>query len=152
MKLNFVIGFIVLFSASAAAQSTNANYDSTLAKQFGADEYGMRGYIFVILKTGSNATTEKSFIDSCFAEHIKNIKRLVKEEKLVVAGPLQKNEKNYRGIFILKVTTVEEAEKLLQTDAAIKSKLLEAELYKWYGSAALPLYLNAHDKMWKIGL
>src|SRR5687767_5614447 len=131
MKLNLVITFIIFFSASVAAQITNPNYDSTLAAKLGGDEYGMKGYILVILKTGSNTTTEKSFIDSCFAQHMKNIDRLAKEERLVVAGPLKKNEKTYRGIFILNVPTIEEAEQLLKTDAAIKLKLLEAEFYKW---------------------
>ena len=69
----------------------------------------------------------------------------------MVAGPLKKNEKTYRGIFILNVPTIEEAEQLLRTDAAIKSKLLEPEFYKWYGSAALSEYLAAHEKIWKAG-
>jgi len=38
---------------------------------------------------------------------------------------------------------------LLETDPAIKEGLLEADLYSWYGSAALPLYLDASDKIWK---
>jgi uncharacterized protein YciI len=78
-----------------------------------------------------------------------NIKRLVDEGKLVVAGPLGKNDNTYRGIFILDVATIEEAQSLLQTDPAVKEGLLDAELYKWYGSAALPEYLPASDKVWK---
>jgi len=39
-------------------------------------------------------------INEKFRGHLDNINRLVKEEKLVVAGPMCKNEKNYRGIFI----------------------------------------------------
>ncbi len=49
------------------------------------------------------------------------------------------------------VATIEEANTLLQTDPAIKAKFLEPELYVWYGSAALPEYLEASDKVWKIG-
>jgi len=62
---------------------------------------------------------------------------------------LCKNDKQYRGIFILDAATVEEAGLLLETDPAIKEGLLEADLYSWYGSAALPLYLDASDKIWK---
>jgi uncharacterized protein len=152
MKINLIILLTVFLTSPGAAQTINSNYDSTLAQRLKADEYGMKSYIFVILKTGSNTTTDKAFIDSCFAQHMKNIERLAKEETLIVAGPLKKNDKTYRGIFILNLSTIEEAEQLLQTDAAIKSKLLAAEFYKWYGSAALPLYLNAHDKIWKTGL
>lgn len=64
-------------------------------------------------------------------------------------GPLGKNENTYRGIFILNVATIDAAQKLLKTDPAIKEGLLDAELYNWYGSAALPEYLKASDKIWK---
>jgi uncharacterized protein YciI len=130
-------------------QTTNPNYDETLAKKYGADDHGMKSYILVILKTGSNKTTDKAVLDSRFAGHMKNINQLAAEGKLVVAGPLGKNDKTYRGIFILNVTKFEEANLLLQTDPTIKEKILEAELYNWYGSAALPAYLGASDKVWK---
>jgi hypothetical protein len=37
----------------------------------------------------------------------------------------------------------------LQTDPAIKANLLAADIYKWYGSAALPLYLQHHETLQK---
>lgn len=129
----------------------NPNYDSKLATKLGADDYGMKKYIFVILKTGSNESEDKALKDSCFSGHLNNINRLVKEKKLIVAGPMVKNEKSYRGIFILDVSTLEDANLLLETDPAIKAKFLEPELYEWYGSAALSEYLEASDKVWKIG-
>lgn len=129
----------------------NPNYDVELAEKLGADDYGMKSYILVILKTGTNETTDKTFISESFRGHMDNINRLVEQKKLIVAGPLGKNTNNYRGIFILNnVTDLEEANKLLQTDPAIKSGLLDAELYNWYGSAALPEYLPFSDKIWKV--
>jgi uncharacterized protein YciI len=77
------------------------------------------------------------------------INKLAKEGKLVVAGPLQKNDKTYKGIYILNVKTIEEANELLITDPAIKAKILDTEIFKWYGSAALPVYLKTHDKIQK---
>lgn len=127
----------------------NPNYDPELAQRLGADDYGMKSYILVILKTGANQTTDREFISACFRGHMDNIKRLVDDGKLVLAGPLGKNDNTYRGIFILDVATIEEAQSLLQTDPAVKEGLLDAELYKWYGSAALPEYLPASDKIWK---
>jgi uncharacterized protein YciI len=129
---------------------SNPNYDSTLAKKLGADDYGMKGYILVMLKTGQNKTTDTAFISECFSGHLANIERLVKEGKMIVAGPMGSNNNNYRGIFILDLTSVEEAEKLMQTDPAIKERLLDAELYSWYGSAALTEYLKYSEKIWKI--
>lgn len=138
--------FLVEFTT---AQTVNPDYDSTLAKKLGADDYGMKSYVFVILKTGTNTTTDKAFIDSCFSGHMANIIRLVNEGKLLVAGPFGKNDKTYRGIFIFNVSTIEEAEELVKTDPAINSKLLEAELYSWYGSAALSEYLETSLKIGK---
>jgi uncharacterized protein YciI len=132
------------------AQTINPDYDSTLAQKLGADDYGMKSYVLAILKTGDNNTTDKSFIDSCFQGHMSNINRLVDEGKLIVAGPLGKNENSYRGIFIFNVRTIEEAEELVQTDPAINSGLLDVDLYKWYGSAALTVYLETSDKIWKL--
>lgn len=127
----------------------NPNYNRELAEKLGADDWGMKRYVLVILKTGPNLTTDRDFISACFRGHLDNINRLVEEDKLVIAGPLGKNENTYRGIFILNVGTVEEAQLLLLTDPAVKEGLLDAELYNWYGSAALPEYLKASDKIWK---
>src|SRR5690606_19054546 len=147
-----ILLFVLLLPVISVAQApslTNPNYDSTLAKQLGADEYGMKQYVLVILKTGPNKTTDKTFISEQFKGHMENIDRLVKEKKLIVAGPLKKNEKTYRGIFILdNLKGIEESAELLQTDPAIKSGLLEPELFIWYGSAALPQYLEDSDKIW----
>jgi uncharacterized protein YciI len=129
---------------------SNPNYDTELAQKLGADDYGMKSYILVILKTGTNQTTDKTLIDNSFRGHLDNITRLVEQGKMIIAGPLGKNDKTYRGIFILNVTTFEEAEKLLQADPAIKKGLLDVELYNWYGSAALPGYLEFSDKIWKV--
>jgi CubicO group peptidase (beta-lactamase class C family)/uncharacterized protein YciI len=128
-------------------QNLNPAYDSTLAKTLGADDYGMKWYVLAILKTGSRDIEDRSKRDSLFAGHLANINRLAGLGKLVVAGPLGKNDHNYRGIFILDVSDLEEAGKLLQTDPTIKEKLLEAELFRWYGSAALPEYLRTHRKI-----
>ena len=139
----------LLFSASIKAQSTNPKYNKALADSLGADDYGMKMYVLVLLKTGPASITDKKITDSLFAGHLQNIRRLASEGKLVVAGPLQKNEKDYRGIFILNVKTKEAAKMLLETDPAIKYGLLHSELYAWYGSAALPMYLPASEQVGK---
>jgi len=141
----------LIFSAFfAQAQTANPNFDETLAKKLGADDYGMKKYVLVILKTGENKTASKEESNAAFKGHMENMGKLVKEGKLIVAGPMGKNDKTYRGIFIFDVPTVEQARELGATDPAIKAKLLDAEFYEWYGSAALAEYLTASDKIWKI--
>lgn len=130
---------------------TNPNYDKALAEKLGGDDYGMKSYFFVILKTGANTTTDRDHINESFRGHLDNIQRLTQEGKLIVAGPLGKNENSYRGIFILNnIDSVEEARVLLLTDPAIKNGLLDFEIFIWYGSAALPEYLPVSDKIWKV--
>lgn len=144
--------FLLLASgllAMAQDKKVNPKYDDKLAKAVGADDYGMKMYVLVMLKTGSNTTETKAKTDSLFAGHMANINRLVAENKLIVAGPLAKNDKNYRGIFIFDVKTLDEANALLQTDPAVKAKLLDADLFNWYGSAALSEYLKASEKVGK---
>jgi len=147
-NLIFLVAFTLL-TFTAIAQSDNPKYDPELAEELGADAYGMKSFVFVMLRTGSNQTTDQKLIDSCFVGHLNNIQRLVEEKKLIVAGPFGKNDSSYRGIFIFDVAAEEEVEELLQSDPAIKENLLKAEVYTWYGSAALPAYLEASDKIWQ---
>ncbi len=157
MKYILTITLLVIinltFAQSKSEKDTlisNPNYDKTLVEKLRGDEYGMKTYFLVILKTGTNATTDKEFIAESFRGHMDNINRLVAEGKLIIAGPLKKNENNYRGIFILNnLKTIEEAKEILQTDLAIKNGLLDYEIFTWFGSAALPEYLPFSDKIWK---
>lgn len=130
--------------------NSNPNYDKSLAEKLGGDDYGMKSYFLVILKTGTNSTTDKELINKSFRGHLDNINLLVDEGKLIIAGPLGKNENNYRGIFILNnIKAIDDAKEILQSDPAIKNGLLDYEIFTWYGSAALPEYLPFSDKIWK---
>lgn len=150
MKNLLILFFLaVAFTATAQDKKINPNYDAELAKKLGADDYGMKMYVLVILKTGSNTTATKAETDSAFAGHMQNMGNLVKTNKLIVAGPLGKNDKTYRGIFILNTKSIEEAKEILATDPAYKAKLLDAEIMNWYGSAALAEYLKADEKAGK---
>ena len=133
----------------AQEKKNNPKYDEKLAKEYGADDYGMKMYVLVILKTGSNTSETKAKTDSLFAGHMANMGKLVEQNKLIVAGPLGKNDKTYRGIFILNTKSLDEAREILSTDPAVKAKLLDAELFNWYGSAALPAYLKVEGQLGK---
>lgn len=140
---------LLLFSAIGFTQETNPEYDEKLAKSLNADDYGMKTYVFCILRTGSNTTATKEERAKLFEGHMVNINKLADEGKLVVAGPFMKNERNYRGIFIFNVSTVEEANALVETDPAVKAKIFEAEMTVWYSSAALQQIDQLHNKVAK---
>jgi uncharacterized protein YciI len=123
-------------------------YDAELAKKLGADPYGMKNYVFVILKTGpADANFKGKERDDIFAGHMANIGRLAEEGKLAIAGPFGKNEKGYRGLYIFNVGTVEDAKKLVETDPAVRAGILVADMTPWYGSASLMATPDIHKKI-----
>ena len=125
-------------------------YDAALAKELGGDEMGMKQYVLVILKTGPNdASIQGEERKDIFAGHMANINRLADEKKLAVAGPFGKNDKTYRGLFILNVASVEEAQRLAETDPAVKAGILIVDLIPWYGSASLMATNDIHKKITK---
>jgi uncharacterized protein len=131
-------------------QTPNPSYDSTLAKKLNADERGMKNYILVILTTGPNDDSIKGELrDKHFNGHFANIQKLADAGKLVIAGPIGKNERSYRGIFILDAATIDEAKQLLNGDPTISSGIFNTEMYPWYGSAAISEYFEADKKIRK---
>ncbi len=121
-------------------------YDGALAKKLGADDYGMRQYVLVILKTGPKQMPEGKERDSMFAGHFANMNRLAGEGKLALAGPLDKVD-GWRGLFILAVTDIEEARALVATDPVVINGEMIAEYHKYYGSAALMTVNDTHTKV-----
>jgi len=144
--------FVPSFAQVSAAKEdlAPAKFDAELAKKVGADEHGMRPYVLAILKTGPNdAKVTGDARKKIFEGHFANMNRLAAEGKLAVAGPFNDPAKKYRGLFILAVPTVEEAKALAETDPTVKSGVLIVEYVPWYGSAALMLNNEFHEKVAK---
>ncbi|WP_333600366.1 YciI family protein [Flavobacterium sp.] len=144
-----ILLLLLLITAMGYAQQPNPDYDEAKAKALNADEHGMKTYVFCLLKTGSFTTSTQEERVKLFEGHMANINKLSKEGKLVVAGPFMKNDRNYRGIFIFNVSTIEEAQAIVDSDPAVKAKLFEAELTLWYSTAALQEITKLHDKIAK---
>lgn len=147
---------IVILSFAASAQDPikpeppKAAYDAELAKRLGGNENGMKSYVLVIIKTGPNdATIKGKEREDIFAGHMANIGRLSDAGKLAIAGPFGKNDKGYRGLFIFNVETVEEAQKLAETDPAVKAGVFVVEYTPWYSSAALMAVPEIHKRITK---
>lgn len=141
------IAFLLIFAASKA-QTRNPIFNENLAKELQADAYGMKMYTLVLLSTGTNQDTTEAR-NHAFKSHMKNIDALVETGKLILAGPVGKNDAALRGIFILNTTDVGEAKSFLAGDDAIQQAYLSAQYIPYYGSAALATYLPTHDQIWK---
>ena len=123
-------------------------YDSVLARQLGADDYGMKSYVMAFLKRGPNRSQDSATAAMLQRAHLDNIIRMAKEGTLVLAGPFM-DKGDIRGIYLFDVRTIAEAEELTATDPAIKAGTLEMELHPWYGSAALPMLNDIYKKITK---
>jgi len=149
MRKILTITVLMLVTLLAGAQETKPEYDSTLAKKLGADERGMKTYVLVILRTGPAKIEDKELRDSLFSGHFSNMDKLSEEGKLVAAGPFNTNDKEYRGLFIFNVSSIGEAEELVKGDPTVTNGIFVTEMYRWYGSAALPLMNDIHPKLQK---
>ena len=147
--LFLIIAIFAVTGVTTSAQTAKKpKFDAKLAKKLGADELGMKMYVLCILKTGpKDAEIKGKERDEIFAGHFANIGRLADEGKLTIAGPFEKNDKGYRGLFIFNVATVEEAQKLVETDPAFKAGVFIADMTPWYCSAALMQVNETHKKI-----
>ena len=138
-------------SMSDTAPENEITFDSTLAQEYGADQYGMKQYVMAFLKRGPNRDLDSAKAVELQIAHLENISRMAEEGDLLLAGPFF-DDGDVRGIYIFDVRTVEEAETLTKTDPAIQAGSLEMELRPWYGSAALMAVNEIHGKLKKSSL
>lgn len=134
--------------AQPVAESAKPAFDAELATSVGADEHGMRNYVLVVLKTGPNRMPAGPERDAMFKGHFANINRLAAERKLALAGPFDGVD-GWRGMFVFAVKDIEEAKALVATDPVIINGEMVAEYHKYYGSAALMLVNEAHQRVTK---
>jgi len=166
MKYSLSIGVAILFlmlslsscdqqwrselsTDEAAVLTTEIVYDSIRAAKVGADQYGMKKYIMVLLKKGPNRNLSKQETLNVQTMHMANIRKLAEQDIMVLAGPFG-GDGDLRGIFILDMDSIEEAEHLISFDPAIKEGTLVMELYEWYGSAAVMEINDIHNSIAKV--
>jgi uncharacterized protein YciI len=152
-RASLAICLAMFFSMQAAfAQSEPAaplpQYDAELAKSLGGNDSGMRSYVLVILKTGPNKVAEGPARTKMFEGHFANMQRLAAEKKLAFAGPLD-GALGRRGIFIMATPDIEQAKNYVATDPVIVSGEMVAEYHKLFGSAALMMVNDVHNKIRK---
>ena len=133
------------------SSSNKVEFDSLAAKNFGADEYGMKKYVIAFLKKGPNRDLDSARANELQMAHMKNIERMADEGKLVLAGPFF-GDGALRGIYIFNVESIEEAQKLTNSDPAIQAGSLVLELKEWYGTAALMAVNDIHETISKRGI
>lgn len=128
-----------------------AAYDSLLARELGADDYGMKVYVMALLYRGDANGLDSLQRAKLQRAHLDNISRMAEAGELVLAGPFMDGQ-DLRGIYVFDVRTVAEAEALTNTDPAIQAGTLKMELRPWYGSAALMKANELHEQVARIDI
>ncbi|MFQ5575174.1 MAG: YciI family protein [Terriglobia bacterium] len=123
-------------------------YNEELATKLGADEYGMKKYVFAFLKAGPNRNQDSLTAANLQRAHLENIRKLADMGKLSLAGPFLDGGEII-GVYIFSVDSLEEAKQLTETDPAIQAGRLVMELHPWYGSAALQQVNDLHKVLRK---
>ncbi|MCK6427023.1 MAG: YciI family protein [Burkholderiaceae bacterium] len=135
-------------AGAGAAGAGAAGHDAALAQRLGADDYGMRPYVAVLLKTGPTPLPPGAQRDEMFRGHFANMKRLADAGKLVLAGPYDGVD-GWRGLFVFAVRDIDEARQLAAGDPVLQQGEMVAEYHRWYGSAAVMLIPELHERLAK---
>jgi uncharacterized protein YciI len=141
--------FMLTYSYAQNTQLNGIKYDSALAKRSGADARGMKRWVIGILTDGSVHISDSAENMRVQVALLKNIERMIDEGVLILAGPILGNQKP-KGVLIFNVSSVPDAKKLMESDAAVKAGVFEIEYYPWFASAALTEIPRLHKSIQKI--
>ena len=124
---SLILGILILIPLFSHAQE---EFEITE----GDTTFIMKKYYLVLLKKGPNRDGADSLeVARVQQAHLDNINRLAAEGKLAIAGPMG-DDGDLRGIFIMTVADLDEAERLVNTDPAIKVGRLTAEIHPWWAA------------------
>ncbi len=134
--MNRIAACVLTLTAALTVQAQEAPaYDAAKAQAWGANDQGLRPYVFVLLKTGPKTMPAGPERDAMFKGHFANMERLAKE--------------GLRGLFIFATKDLDVARKAVDTDPVIVNGEMVAELHRHFGSAALLAVNEWHSKLIK---
>ena len=93
----------------------------------------MNTLYFAFLKKGPNRKEgdgDTPQVQELQKAHLANINRLAETKQLIAAGPFG-DDGDLRGIFVFRVSSLEEAQELCATDPMVKAGRLAVELHPW---------------------
>ncbi|MEQ8535623.1 MAG: YciI family protein [Imperialibacter sp.] len=127
---------MMLFSAavfSAAAQNVQTDADGFefFEMQEGDTTYIMKKYFFVMLNSGPTRSQTKEEAAAIQEKHLAHINWMASNGYVNLAGPVE-SEDEFRGILVFNVTSLEEVEKLVAMDPAVKAGRLVMKIYPWW--------------------
>lgn len=129
-----MISLFLLCSVFANAQmEVDAEGFNSFTYTQGEESYSMRQYVFVLLKAGPNRGQPEDEMQTIQDGHLAHLAKMQELGFLVMAGPMG-DDSELRGICVYNVNNLEEVEKLVNEDPAIKSGRLIAEIHPWWAA------------------
>ncbi len=91
-------------------------------------------YILVFLIAGPNYESYPSeLLDENHRAHLRHLFTLKSEQKLLINGPLGKENKRIRGLSIYNSSSIEEVQTWVEADPAVIAGRFTYEIYPWFG-------------------
>lgn len=130
--------------AAALYAAVIACFASTLAiAEKGPTGWEMETYYVGLIFRGPSRTPgDTPEIMEIQKAHLANITRLADLGKLVLAGPFT-DDGDLRGLFVFRVSSLEEAKALCDTDPAVQAGRLRVELHPWYSAKGITIVQGA---------
>jgi uncharacterized protein YciI len=123
--------FLLLTSTLALSLSAQ-NRDSLMAEN--------KQYFFVFLNKGPNRTQDSATAARIQREHLAYMTTHYNAGRYVLAGPFF-DDWNTRGIIIVDVPTMAEADSIVRRDPAVLAGRLSVEIHPWFATRKLLLLL-----------
>ncbi len=102
-------------------------------------------YYLGLLYKGTSRTQTPEDVEKIQTAHLSYLESLYKKGVLLIAGPMG-DDGDLRGIVVLKVKTMEEAQALIDADPAVKSGRLRVELHPWMSQSLDSLGYKASNE------
>jgi uncharacterized protein len=127
----FLIGSGIITILGAFTINNNHSIATRVSYQDSTPVEEMKQYWLVFLLKGTNRVHDSISSAMIQAAHIRNIDRLAKEGKIIMAGPMGYN-RDLRGIFIMDGKDSAEIAGYIKTDSAVATGRLKFEIHPWW--------------------
>jgi uncharacterized protein YciI len=95
-----------------------------------APKFELVTYYLGLLYKGDSRDQSPEESEKIQTAHLKHLESMYKKGILLIAGPMG-DDGDLRGIVVLKVGSMEEAQALVNADPAVKAGRLRVELHPW---------------------
>lgn len=138
-KLIAVLSFVVALSqVNAQGVQKDEKGFEYFEMQEGDTTYLMKKYFFVMLNSGPTKSQTKEEAAEIQKGHMAHISWMAAEGYVDLAGPVESQDE-FRGILVFSVPTLEEVEKLVAMDPAVKAGRLVMKIYPWWAAKGTKL-------------